>query len=419
MVEPDGASSSRGSASAVEADPGTSIDSRQGPANWILHALIVFASVLAILSGVNVWVERQVLDTGKWVETSDDLLANDEVRGVVAAYLVDELYEAVDIAEELDIRLPDSVDALAGFAAAALRAPATEAVDRLLASDVVREEWSDLNRVAHERFVRILTDDTGPALSTDDGTVTLDLGELVELVGEEFGLSGDVLDRLPEDVGVIIIAESDELATAQDIVRVVEVLSMLLFLLVLVLYGAAIYLAGPQRRRRTIRDVGVALALSGGVVLVARRIALRAAEGAGDTGDAGAAAGVATGIGTDLLHDMALAGLAYGLLIVGFAALTGPSGLATWLRKLLAPTLVNKPVGTWLSAIAIFLFVLYVLPGEPLESWWRGAIFVALFALALDVLRRQLREEFPNASLIDSWETFRDGVAGLRSSPSE
>ena len=97
--------------------------------------------------------------------------------------------------------------------------PATDAVDRLLGTQVVADLWSEANRQSHEQLVRVLKDETGPVLSTADGVVTLELGELVKRVGEEFGLSGDVFDELPDDVGRVTIAESDELGTAQDVVR--------------------------------------------------------------------------------------------------------------------------------------------------------------------------------------------------------
>jgi hypothetical protein len=398
----------------TDIDDETSSGGRDTP-RWVIHSLIVLASIVAVASMMNVWLDRQVLDTDKWVDASDELLADEDVRNVLSAYLVDELYESVDVAEELETKLPENLDGLAGPLAAALRAPATNAVDRLLGSEAVAAVWSELNRSSHETLVRVLKDETGPGLSTADGKVTLELGELVRKVGEDFGLSEDVLDKLPEDAGRVIIAESDELATAQDVVRVVQVLSLVFFFLVLFLYGLAIWLAGP-RRRAAIMEVGVALALSSTAVLVFLRIARRAVESASaDTADVQAAAVAVTAIGTQLLRDMALAGLLYGLVIAGFAGLLGSSRFATWLRELLAPVLVGKPVGSWLSAIGLLLLLLYVLPGEQLQPWWRGVVFIALFAAALGSLRQQLAKEFPDASLTDSWDVLTSGIGNLRS----
>jgi hypothetical protein len=373
--------------SAITAEP-----KRRAP-GWVIHALIVLATVLGLVSGLHVWVERQVLDTDEWVSVTDKLLENDEVRGLLAAYLVDQLYESVDVAEELDTRLPDEIDALSGLLAAALRDPATSGVDRLLATDLVRGLWSNANETAHSALVGILKDETGPGLSATDGVVTLELGELVKQVGLEFGLSSDVVDKLPDDIGSVTLFESEELDAAQNVVRVVDTLGVILYLLVIVLYGAAIYLAG-QRRREAIREVGVALIIASVMALVGLRVGVGAVEGAvGDTPDVRGAARAAAVIGTELLRGIALAGLAYGAIIAGYAGLAGPSNAATRIRAKLSPVLVARPAVVWSAAAGIFLLVVYLVPSEPLQSWWRGLIFIGVFATGLEALRQQLKRE--------------------------
>jgi hypothetical protein len=371
----------------------TAAESKRRAPGWVIHVLIVLGTVVGLLAGLNVWVQRQVLDTDEWVSVTDELLENDEVRGVLAAYLVDQLYESVDVAEELDTRLPDEIDALSGLLAAALRDPATDGVDRLLATDLVRGLWSNANEISHAALVGILKDETGPGLSTTDGVVTLELGELVKQVGLEFGLSSDVVDKLPDDVGSVTLFESEELAAAQDVVRVVEVLGFFLFLLVIVLYGAAIYLAG-QRRREATREVGVALIVASVMALVSLRVGVGAIEGAvGDTPDVNRAARAAAVIGTELLRGIAMAGLAYGAIIAGYAALAGPSNVATRIRAKLSPVLLARPLVAWSASAGIFLLVVYLVPSEPLQSWWRGLIFIGVFATGLEALRQQLKRE--------------------------
>lgn len=364
---------------------------------WVIHALIVFATVLGIVSGLNVWVERQLLDTDEWVEVTDELLADEDVRGLLAAYLVDELYESVDVANEISARLPDDADALGGLLAAALRGPATSSVDRLLGTDRVGALWSELNRRTHATLVRVLKDETGPALSTTDGTVTLELRELVKQVGLEFGLSLDVVDKLPEDIGRVTIVESQDLAAAQNAVRLVELASLLAFLLVALLYAAAVYLAGP-RWREAIREAGLALVIASASVLVGLSVAARVVEGSvGDDPGAQGAAQAVTEIGTGLLRGVFTAGLVFGAIIAGVAALAGPSKVARRLREMLVPVLLAKPIVAWSAAIGFILLVLYVLPIEPLQSWWSGAIFIVLFVAGTEALRRRLAREFPEA----------------------
>ena len=87
---------------------------------WVI-VILVLATFLGFLSILARWADQQALDTDQWVDTSTQLLENKEVRDTLAAYLVDELYTNVDVATELQQRLPPELRALAGPAAAGLR----------------------------------------------------------------------------------------------------------------------------------------------------------------------------------------------------------------------------------------------------------------------------------------------------------
>ena len=118
----------------------------------------------------------------------------------------------------------------------------------------------------------MLEDKTGLGITTGNGVVTLDLGELVHSLGKELGLSAATLDRIPPDAGELEIMRSDQLDAAQAGVKAVRVLSTWLLVLVLALYALAIFLARGARRE-TLRNVGCAFVLVGLAVLVVRRLA--------------------------------------------------------------------------------------------------------------------------------------------------
>ncbi|MCP5028555.1 MAG: hypothetical protein GY929_19945 [Actinomycetia bacterium] len=157
------------------------------------------------------------------------------------------MYQKADMATQVEGFLPEDLQGLAGPVSAALRGPAIDAVDRLLDTAPVRAGWARANETAHGTAVAILRDDTPPGVSTADGAVTLDLGELVALVAEDFGFSADLLDDLPDDTGRVVIFESAELDQAQATVRVLDFLSWFLFLIVVGLFALAIYLAHGRR----------------------------------------------------------------------------------------------------------------------------------------------------------------------------
>ncbi len=84
------------------------------PRRWLPLALIVLASVIAIVSIFALWAKRQLLETDTWVDTSTELLENETISDAVADYLVDELFTNVDVQGQLEARLPPLAKPLAG-----------------------------------------------------------------------------------------------------------------------------------------------------------------------------------------------------------------------------------------------------------------------------------------------------------------
>ena len=92
----------------------------------------MLAGLIGLVSALTVWAKRQALDTDKWVATSSQLLEDDEIRGALSLYLVDQLYANVDVAAELQARLPPEVKPLAAPIAGGLRELSVRAADTLL-----------------------------------------------------------------------------------------------------------------------------------------------------------------------------------------------------------------------------------------------------------------------------------------------
>ena len=114
-------------------------------------ALVALASVLAYLAIAAIWVDRQVLNTENWTQASSEMLESPVVRARVAGFLVDELYENVDVAAEIRAALPERAQPLAGPAAGAVRNLAERSANELLARPRAQEAWENANRSARER----------------------------------------------------------------------------------------------------------------------------------------------------------------------------------------------------------------------------------------------------------------------------
>lgn len=382
---------SQDDAGAVARDAGAVDTGTIGP-SWLPTTLVVVATVLAVVGALTTWVRTQALDTDAWVEVSGELLAEPEVQQALAGYLTDELYSRVDVTGELADALPDPLAGLAGPLAAGLKEPATDLVEELVASPRFGQAWAEANRRVHQRLVAVLRGESTEALSTADGTITLELGDALVAVGQDLGVSESTLARIPPDAGQVVLVQSDRLATAQQAVRALEALSWFLYLLVVGLYALAVYLSGG-RRRRALQQVGIGLLAAGVTLLLARAIGVRTTVDlfVGDATNRPLATVVGQ-VGTQLLRQLGWAEVVYGVLFLAFAALLGGQRWAVWSRRHLA----RWADATWgvVAATAVLVIgLVWWSPGRTFDHWATALVLVGLAVGAVAALVTQVRHE--------------------------
>jgi hypothetical protein len=362
----------------------------------LIWTLIVLASLIGIGSILSTWVERQVLDNASWTDASAELIEDPDVRGAVSVFLVDALYDNVDVSAGLEQRLPPDLDPLAPTLAGALRQPATEAVDRLLEGPRIQKLWVEASSTAQKKLVNVLEDKTGFGISTGNGVVTVDLSELLSEVGRELGVPDSALAKLPANAGVFTVMSSGRLEAAQAGVKTVDVLSVWLLVVVLGLCGLAVYLARGERRE-TLRTVGWAFVVVGLMALVVRRLAghyVVDALASPSTDDAGRRGWL---IGTEILGQIGWAAIIYGAGVVLGAVLAGPLPAAKTARRWIAPVLNGRPGLAFAVAGSAFLLLVLWGPTHALRTAWGILLLAALVAAGLVALRRQTLREFPDA----------------------
>ncbi len=178
--------------------------------------------------------------------------------------------------------------------------------------------------------------------------------------------------------------------------RVIKSLSVFLAILMLALYAIAIYLARGYRRS-TLRSVGVALVVTGVVLLVVRRVAGNMViDTLASGGGAHKPANSLWLIATSLLADIAWAAIAYGLVVVVAAILAGPTRPATWLRRQLAPSFRDH-VGLVYTVVGLaYLLLLLWGPTRAQREWIWVLVFAGLLALGTELFRRETLREFPD-----------------------
>src|SRR4051794_16558873 len=78
-----------------------------------IWTLIVVATAVALLCTLTLWTERQILDNDGFEHASTRVIQDPEVRSAVSVYLVNQLYENVDVAQAIGDRLPPTLQPIA------------------------------------------------------------------------------------------------------------------------------------------------------------------------------------------------------------------------------------------------------------------------------------------------------------------
>ncbi|HEY8810209.1 MAG TPA: SHOCT domain-containing protein [Solirubrobacterales bacterium] len=377
-----------------------------------VKALVVLGSLLAFLSVFAIWTERQALNTNDWVDTSGKLIQNEKVRSALSAYLIDQLYENVDVEQELEDILPGETKQLAGPVSGGLRQVAGGGAEQVLQSATAEELWKDANRAAHEQLLAVL-ENKKEAVSTAEGNVTLNLGSLVTNLASQVGIGSQLAEKLPPDAGQITILRSDQLKTAQDIAVGIKGLALVLSLLTLLAFGLAIYLS-REGRWVTVLFCGVGLVAAGFAVIVFRQIAGGIVVDQLVTDESVKPAAEATwSIGTSLMTSIATTVIVFGVFLGIAGWLGSPTGSARASRRFMAPALRDyiPYVYTGLAIVVCLYFLSASV--QNLRSFLTTLVIAGFAAFGIHELRRQSEEEFPDAQFGDYFGGAKDRMVDV------
>jgi hypothetical protein len=363
----------------------------------VLVAVLVFLGALCLLvSTVSVWIRDVALDEDVWADTSSQLLQSENVRNVLSVYIVDQAYSASEAQARLEGALPPALKPLAPQIASQLRGIAYQTASRALSRPRVQELWRSANRATNAELVDLLEGNTERLKVTGDAVV-LDLDQIVADVAGQIGVGSSATQTIQERVEPVVIMRSDQLSTAQTIVKALKALSFWPLILALVLWAGAVYLAG-QRRREALRTIAISVALLGLLLLVVIRVAGQAVvNNLVQAESVRPAAEDVWAVLTGLLAASAAAGIAVGLIALVGTWLSGPSIRAAGVRRWLAPTFRDRPVLVYLTLAAALLLVLLWSPTGTPRRLITLVVVVILAFVGLEIFRRQSIREFPTA----------------------
>jgi hypothetical protein len=306
--------------------------------------LIVLGCILAPVAVLGVWAGNQVSDTGRWVATVEPLIHDPAIQNVLTDKITNEITSQLNLngiisqaATETQARGLPRISSLLTTFGPQITSSVTgfihSTVHTVITSQAMANAWVQVNTIAHQALVKVLSGQGGGAITTSNGQIVLNLGPLIavakqDLVARGFSLANSIPDITPK----FALFEAKNLGQAQSGYRLITRLKIVLPILVLVLLGAGVYVARGHRRALVGAGLGLAasmLVLAIGL-LIARSIYLSSVPSSVLPGDAAAAA-------YDTLVHFVKIGLrvvlAVGLVVAIGAFFTGPSRTAVQTRS--------------------------------------------------------------------------------------
>jgi hypothetical protein len=157
--------------------------------------LVVFASVVLLVSMIANWVQTQVLSSNQLSDQTDQILKNKDVQEQLSIFAVDQLYANVDVQAQIQQKLPPPAQPLAAPVTAATRQLAENVAETALASPQVQNLVSDAIGRAQQRFIDLI-EDKGQFVSTQGGVVTLEYGSFVADLATRLGVDPSAISQI-------------------------------------------------------------------------------------------------------------------------------------------------------------------------------------------------------------------------------
>jgi len=195
--------------------------------------------------------------------------------------------------------------------------------------------------------------------------------------------------------GQLVLLSSGQLSGIQTLFSLLRNLGIVLPILALLLYLAAIFLAKGWRREALIA-AGGGIVLATVFILLLRRLIGNGIDSVAASDTVKPAITSVWDIISAGLRQRALFVLVIGVAFIGGGMLAGPGRHETAVRRFLAPYLRDHPVAVYAVVAVLFLLWLSFIPG--INNVGQVIVILVLAALAvvgIEILRRQAAREFP------------------------
>jgi len=241
---------------------------KQTGRKWAVGLLITLGVILITLANVAFWAYFTILNTNGWVAAVGPLSKDPAIAGMVSKYVVGQVFEGAGIDQTIEEALPAELQLFTGPLVVGIEQLADQAVTAVVMSDAFNNVWVGVNRVGHTVIMEVLKGG-GDRLYFQDGNLTLDLNDVYNFLQDNLGISKD-LNLIPQaQEGRLVLFSSRQVAILQELVSYLTTLGLLLPLLTILVFGAAVWVS--LWRRQTVMWTVMWI---GSVVAVAMLISL-------------------------------------------------------------------------------------------------------------------------------------------------
>ncbi|MBV9207566.1 MAG: hypothetical protein JO037_19690 [Actinobacteria bacterium] len=377
--------------------------------------LIVLGCILAVPAVIGSWAALEVSNTDRYVATVEPLIHDPAIQNYLTDQITNQITSRLDItgvvnqaSAQLNSRGltristllsqfgPQIASQVAGFV--------HSTVHSVIGSSAMAAAWVEVNRVAHQSVVQLLSGQGNGALSTKNGQIVLNLGPLIVVAKQDLVAHGFKLaSNIPPVSPTLALFQSKDLGKAQSYYRLVKAGRIVLIVLTLLLLAAGVWVARGRRRAL----IGAGLGLAGSMLIlgialtIGRSIYLSSVPSSTLPSDAAAAAYDA------LVHFLRLTlrvVLLVGLVVAIGAFFTGPSRTAVQTRSGLKSGMERirnfgerrgvsaGPAGEWtylhrrvlrIGAVAL-IAVIFVFLGQP--TVWTVIVLVIVLLVLLGLI---------------------------------
>jgi hypothetical protein len=332
---------------AAAAESGGTGQVRRRRVTWraiVSIVLIVVGCVLAPVAVIGVWAGNEISDTGRYVATVEPLIHDPAIQKVLADKITLQITSRLNITGTVDqaaaqlnnrglTRISSLLTQFGPQIASSVTGFIHSTVLSVVSSPAAATAWVQVNTVAHQSVVKVLSGQGNGAISTSNGQIVLNLGPFIAVAKQDLVAKGfSLASSIPPVSPTFALFQAKDLGKAQSLYRLVTALKIVLPILALVLIGAGVFVA--RGRRRALVGAGLGLAASMlilGIGLgIARAIYLNSVPSATLPSDA---AGAAYDALVHFLRQGLRVVLVVGLVVAIAAFFTGPSHTAIQTRS--------------------------------------------------------------------------------------